>query len=87
MVAPDTGMFEVLFVVSAANLLLVVPVSFAGAGFAEAGSLGLWLSLGTPVEAAVVLSFIPYALRVIAAIQGAIWEVADGGIALLRTPE
>ena len=86
-VSPDTGMFEVLFVVSAANLLLVVPVSFAGAGFAEAGSLGLWLSLGTPVETAVVLSFIPYALRVIAAIQGAIWEVADGGIALLRTPE
>lgn len=86
-VSPDTGMFEVLFVVSAANLLLVVPVSFAGAGFAEAGSLGLWLSLGTPVEAAVVLSFIPYALRVIAAIQGAVWEVAEGGIALLRTPE
>lgn len=70
---------DVLFAVSGGMLFLAVPVSLAGIGPADAGAAALLVLLGHAVSDAVVVGALPYLARLIAAIEGGLWEFADGG--------
>jgi uncharacterized membrane protein YbhN (UPF0104 family) len=70
---------ETMFAVSASMLLIAIPVSFAGLGPADAGAAALLITLGCDVRSAVIVGVLPYAGRLIAAVQGGVWEFFDGG--------
>jgi SAM-dependent methyltransferase len=78
---------QTLFAVSAAMLFVVVPVSFAGVSPVEAANLGVLLGMGLPIEQAGLFAFLVYLAKLVAAIEGAAWEIAEGGrgfVALAR---
>jgi uncharacterized membrane protein YbhN (UPF0104 family) len=75
---------QVLFIISAAMLFVILPVSFAGISPVEAASLGVLLSLGVPMEHAVVFVLILYGARLMAAFEGGSWEIYEGGEYLSR---
>lgn len=78
------GLPQALFAVSAAMLFVVVPVSFAGVSPVEAANFGVLIAMGFTVEQAGVFTFIVYAAKLVAAIEGAAWEIAEGGRHLSR---
>lgn len=72
------GPLQTLFAVSAAMLFVVLPVSFAGVGPVEAANFGVLVGMGLPVEQAGVFAFLVYLAKLVAAIEGAAWEMAEG---------
>ena len=68
----------IIFVTSASTMLMILPISLGGAGVAEATGVGIWVWLGFEVEAALILAAIPFVLRLVIAVQGAIWEMYEG---------
>jgi len=75
---------QTLFAVSAGMLFVVIPVSFAGLSPVEAASLGVLVGLGIPAQEAAVFALITYLAKLVAALQGGAWEVAEGGGQLSR---
>jgi uncharacterized membrane protein YbhN (UPF0104 family) len=75
---------QTLFCVSAAMLFVIVPVSFAGVSPVEGATFGVLLSLGISVEQALIFVFISYSAKLIAAFEGAGWEVYEGGKYVFR---
>lgn len=71
-----------VFVISASTMLMMVPLSLGGAGAAEATGVIIWMWLGFELETALILTAVPFVLRLLAAIQGACWEVYDGIIGI-----
>lgn len=69
---------DALFAVSGGLLLIAIPVSLAGIGPAEAGTAGLLMFLGYDVTSAVTIGALPYLARLVAAVQGGLWEFLDG---------
>lgn len=72
------SLIDALFAVSGGMLLVAIPVSLAGLGPAEAGTAGLLLLLGYDVRHAVTVAILPYLARLVAAVQGGVWEFFDG---------
>ena len=70
------GFVPVLFGLSVAMLFIIVPVSFAGAGPAEAACAAIFSMLGLAPRAALIVSGIVYSLRLFAALQGGLVEIA-----------
>jgi len=70
---------QTLFVISAAMLFVILPVSFAGISPVEAAGLGVLLGLGLSIEQAAVFVFISFAAKLIAAFEGGMWEIYEGG--------
>jgi len=68
-----------LFVICYAVLFVVIPLSFAGISPVEAAGLGGLLGLGVPTEKAVMFVFILYFAKLIAAMEGGVWEFYEGG--------
>jgi len=79
----EVGFVETLFAVAGGVLLVAIPVSFAGVGPAEAGAAGLLMALGHPLAVALAVGALPYLARLIGALEGAVWEFVDGGLATL----
>ena len=73
-----------LFAVSAAMLFVVVPVSFAGVSPVEAANVGVLVAMGFTIEQAGLFALIAYLAKLVAAIEGAAWEIAEGGGELSR---
>lgn len=71
--------FQTLFIISAAMLFVVFPVSFAGVSPVEAATFGVLLSLGVSMEHAIVFVLISYVAKLIAAFEGGGWELYEGG--------
>jgi hypothetical protein len=70
-------------------LFVVVPISFAGVSPVEAANLAVLLGMGMPVEQAGLFAFLVYLAKLVAAIEGAAWEIGEGGsgfLTLARAP-
>jgi uncharacterized membrane protein YbhN (UPF0104 family) len=65
--------------VAGGMLLVAVPVSFAGFGPAEAGAATLFVALGYDTPIALLAAGLPYLARMVAAGEGALWEMIEGG--------
>ena len=78
------GPGQALFAVSAAMLFVVVPVSFAGVSPVEAANFGAMAAMGFTLEQAAVFAFLVYLAKLVAAVEGAAWEIAEGGGQLSR---
>lgn len=74
---------EAIFLVSASMLFIVLPISFIGAGPIEVATAGLGLALGLNLEQALAFVLISYLARLIAALEGGIWEIIEGSKLLL----
>jgi uncharacterized membrane protein YbhN (UPF0104 family) len=74
---------ETLFAVSGGMLLVALPVSFAGLGPAEVGAAGLLVAVGYPLPVAVTVGALPYLLRLVGAVEGAVWELVESGTATI----
>lgn len=73
----DVGFFDWCWVVGLVSVALMVPITFAGIGVREgvyAGSLNL---LGVPIEKAVAVSFVVFAIALLGALIGAILELSS----------
>jgi uncharacterized membrane protein YbhN (UPF0104 family) len=70
---------DTLFAVAGGLLLVAIPVSLAGLGPAEVGAAGLLLIMGYAPTVAFVAGALPYLARLIGALEGAAWELAQGG--------
>jgi len=70
---------EAIFLISASMLFIIVPVSFIGAGPIEVATAGLGLAVGLNLEQALAFVLISYLARLIAALEGGIWEIIEGG--------
>ncbi len=66
---------RVLAVFSASALFQSVPVSVLGVGGAELAGAGLYLALGLPAAAAVLMSSIFYSYRLVMALVGGLWDL------------
>lgn len=75
----EISFFQTLFVISAAMMFVVFPISFAGISPVEAASLGALLGLGVPIDQAAVFVLFSYIAKLIAAFEGGGWEFYDGG--------
>jgi uncharacterized membrane protein YbhN (UPF0104 family) len=73
------SLLDALFSVSGGMLLIALPVSFAGLGPADAGAAGLLMILGHDLRSSIMVGVLPYAGRLVAAVQGGLWEFFDGG--------
>jgi uncharacterized membrane protein YbhN (UPF0104 family) len=76
-------LLETLFAVAGGLLLVAIPVSVAGLGPADAGAAGLLVAMGQPTSVALVAGALPYLLRLVAALEGAAWELVESGSATL----
>lgn len=64
--------------ISLGTLGQVIPFTFAGAGPAEVAGAAVFIALGTtPIEAAALAALV-YMTRLMAAVEGGIWELVDG---------
>ena len=75
---------QTLFGVSAAMLFIIIPISFAGVSPVEGATYGVLLSLGISAEQALIVVFISYSAKLIAAFEGAGLEVYAGGKHVFR---
>lgn len=75
---------QTLFVVSSAMLFVVLPVSFAGISAVEAASFGVLVALGQPEKQALIFVLITYFAKLVAAVEGACWEIFDGGLSFMK---
>lgn len=74
----DVSLSVLAFGISIGTLGQVIPFTFAGAGPAEVAGAAVFMALGTsPVEAAALAAII-YMTRLMAAVEGGIWELVDG---------
>lgn len=71
---------QALFVISAAMLFVVLPISFAGAGPIEVANIAMLLALGMSMEQAVAFTLLSYLARLVAAFEGGVWEIWEGGV-------
>lgn len=79
--ALPVSFIDILFAVAGSLLLVAIPVSLAGLGPAEAGAAAVLIALGHAPSVALVAGALPYFARLIAAFEGGLWEVLEGGIA------
>lgn len=66
---------RVLAVFSASALFQSVPVSVLGVGGAELAGAGLYLALGLPAAAAILMSSLFYSYRLVMALMGGLWDL------------
>lgn len=69
---------QALFAISAAMLFIVIPVSFAGVGPAEAAGVGVMAGMGLPIAQAALFTLLIYFARLVAALEGGSWELYEG---------
>jgi uncharacterized membrane protein YbhN (UPF0104 family) len=74
-----------LFAVAGGMLLVVIPVSLAGIGPAEAGAAALFLATGYASPVALMAGTLPYLARVVGGIEGGLWELLQGGLPALSS--
>lgn len=75
---------DTCFAVAGGMLLVAIPVSLAGLGPAEAGAVALFAALGYDLPVAIAAGALPYFLRLVGAVEGGIWEFAEGGASALE---
>lgn len=78
-IALPLSFLDTIFAVSGGMLLVAIPVSLAGLGPADAGAAGLLIAAGYPAVIAATAAILPYLARLVAAIEGAAWEMIEGG--------
>ena len=87
-VGTPIALLDTVFAISGGMLLVAVPLSLAGIGPAEAGTVALLIILGHDVLSAMTVGALPYFARLVAAVEGGLWEFVDGGrtafVTLLR---
>lgn len=66
---------ELLFVITTALMFQALPLNVAGVGAAEVAGTGLYVAIGLPLSAAVLLSSLPVIYRLIAGIIGGAWDL------------
>ncbi len=66
---------DILFVMTAALVFQAVPVGVAGVGMAELAGTGLYLAVGLPMPAAILLVSLLYGYRLFAAVAGGLWDL------------
>lgn len=74
--AIEVSYLEVLFVLAGSLVFQAVPLNVAGAGAAELAGAGLYVALGVPLPAAVLLVSVLYFYRLALALLGGAWELA-----------
>lgn len=75
---------QTLFVISASMIFVVLPLSFAGAGPVEGAGLSLLVGMGMPLDKAALFVLIAYIAKLIAALEGGLWEIGEGMQEYLR---
>ncbi len=86
--AIDVSFPEVAFAVAGGMLLVAVPLSIGGLGAADVTTAAIFLAMGYTLEQSVLLGALPYLARLLAAVQGGVWEMLDGGSeSIIRTRE
>lgn len=75
---------QTLFFVSAAMLFVVIPLSFAGVSPVEAAGFGILVAMGIAPQEAGIVVLMTYLAKVVAAFEGAAWEMYEGGWDALR---
>lgn len=81
----DVTFVEVAFAVAAGMLLVAVPISLGGVGAADVTTTAIFVAMGHPFEQSVLLGALPYLARLVGAVQGGIWEMAEGAESIART--
>ena len=76
----DSDFLEIVFGYAASVMGMAIPISFAGVGGSEAVSMSVFLALGYGQAAAAILTLVGFAVRVLAAIQGAVLEVYETAV-------
>jgi uncharacterized membrane protein YbhN (UPF0104 family) len=66
---------DILFVMATALIFQAVPLNLAGVGLAEVAGTGLYLAVGLPMSAAILLVSLLYAYRLLSAIVGGAWDL------------
>ncbi|MBX3354374.1 MAG: flippase-like domain-containing protein [Phycisphaeraceae bacterium] len=74
----DAEWSALAFGISVGTLGQVIPFTFAGAGPAEVAGTAVFIALGAPPVEAATLAALVYMTRLMAALQGGLWEVFDG---------
>ena len=81
----DAGWAALALGISIGTLGQIVPLTFAGAGPAEVAGAAVFMALGaSPVEAGVLAALV-YLTRLMAAIEGGLWEFLEGLRGLRRS--
>ena len=66
--------WQVLLVQASAGVLQAIPLGVAGVGVTDVAGSGLYLALGQPWPAAVLLVSLLYSYRLLVAVLGGLWE-------------
>jgi len=74
----DAGLAVLAFGISVGTLGQIVPITFAGAGPAEVAGAAAFIALGAPPVEAAALAAIIYMTRLMAAVEGGVWEMLEG---------
>lgn len=83
----DVSMAALAFGISIGTLGQIVPITFAGAGPAEVAGVAAYLALGFSAPEAGTLAALVYLTRLMAAVEGGVWEMLDGVRAVRRRAE
>ena len=71
----EIGYFQILFVLTGSLIFQGLPINLAGVGVAEIAGTGLYIALGLPASAAVLLVSLLYCYRILIALIGGLWEL------------
>ncbi len=71
----DIAFTDMMFVMATAMMFQAIPFTLAGAGVAEAAGTGLYLAVGLPLPAALLLVSLVYGFRLLMAIVGGVWDL------------
>lgn len=69
------GYVEILFTVATAQIFQAVPINFGGIGATEVTATSLYLALGLPLSAAILMVSLAYVYRLATAIAGGLWDL------------
>lgn len=71
----DVGYLDILFVLTASFVLQAIPLNLVGVGAADLAGAALYVGLGLPPAAAVLLVSLMYAYRLLIAAIGGLWDL------------
>ena len=66
---------DVLFVVATSLMFQAIPLNVAGVGATEMAASGLYLAIGLPLPAALLLTSLPVLFRLLAGVIGGVWDL------------
>ncbi len=72
----EIAYLDLLFVQAIALIFQAIPLNLGGVGATEIAGTGLYVALGLPLPAAVLLVSLLYVYRLVSAVIGGVWDLA-----------